>query len=97
MYKGTREFIKFIWPFLESVIIAMSIGVLENTLAATMIVLFIAIFVLSMIYGTIIKSIGWGICGFLLPSQINFFAVVLGIIFFAIRFFGVKLVKKIVS
>lgn len=98
MFAGTREFIKFIWPVIESLIVATLIGMKIGTLASV-IVIFIGIFVSSLIYGSIIKCIGWGICGMTFFVE-NFHLILdtlLGLIFFSFRFFGAKLIKKFAS
>lgn len=97
MYNRIKHILTFIWPLLESIILALLIGLLANTLAATMVIIFIVIFIFSLFYGTIIKGIGWGIFGCLLTTHFNLLSIIFFLVFFSVRFFGAKLIKKLAS
>ena len=98
MFNRIKHIITFLWPAIESLIIATLIGMNIGTLAS-IVVIFIGVFVSSLIYGSIIRCIGWGICGMTFFVE-NFHLILdtlLGLIFFSFRFFGAKLIKKFAS
>lgn len=98
MFKGTQDFLKLLWPFIECLILATLIGMNVGTLAA-IVVIFIALFVFAILYGSIIRCIGWGICGMTIFIE-DFHLVLdslLGIVFFVVRYVPPKIMKKLAS
>ena len=72
MFAGTREFIKFIWPVLECLILASLIGYEFDRELATSIVVFIFMIAINFIYkhGYVIRILGWGVYGLFLGPEI---------------------------
>jgi hypothetical protein len=93
MFKGTREFLKFAFPIIESIIISSIFGVYQQSLAFT-IVFFIGLMVFTYIFGVIIRAIGWGVIGYIVGEQSYFLVnISVTIILIVIRFGLYKLMK----
>lgn len=86
MLKGTRELLKFLWPLIESIIIASIFGIYNHSLAFTITIL-IGTLIFTYIYGVNIRVIGWGVVGFVAGEQsyllVNLFVAIL---FIVVRF-----------
>jgi len=88
LLKGTTEFIKFIWPVLECLIVASLIGYEYDRQLATSIVVFIFMIFVNFVYkhGYVIRILGWGLYGLFLGPQIYFLSWFLLILFMLVRY-----------